>query len=210
MRSEIFAQGPVEGFRPNPLFQKGKDMGIYEVHGEQYSFSLEKYHLLCHCEGMRAIRSATTVLARFFLSAIFLAAGIDKIFHWQETETFLLTALSEWQTHVSYFPRIQESIAGLIPWTPLLLLLATLFELIGGLLVLLGIKEKWGAGLLVLFLIPTTLLFHSFWFLDGVERELQQTMFLKNVSILGGLLMVTLYGATAAKNDGFSSDSFKY
>ena len=48
---------------------------------------------------------------------------------------------------------------------------ATLFQLLGGLLVLLGIKEKLGATLLILFLIPVTVLMHSFWMVEGAERQ---------------------------------------
>ncbi|HEY4255562.1 MAG TPA: DoxX family membrane protein [Chlamydiales bacterium] len=160
---------------------------------------------------MRAIRSASTVLARFLLSAIFLAGGVHQVFHWHESETFLLSVVCDWQTHLSFSPQAQECATFLAPWTPLLLLLATLFKLIGGLLLLLWVKEKIGAGLLVAFLIPTTILFHAFWFLEGPAQELQQVMFLKNLAIVGGLLMVLLNGAsTSAKNVGFSKDSFKF
>jgi putative oxidoreductase len=88
----------------------------------------------------------------------------------------------------------------MIPFSPILLLVATLFELLGGLSVLLGAKENMGAALLVLFLIPTTILMHQFWFIEGAARELQMIHFLKNLAILGGLLMIILQGTEKSKN----------
>ncbi len=88
----------------------------------------------------------------------------------------------------------------MVPVTPILLLVATLFELLGGLSVLLGVKEKWGAVMLLLFLIPATILMHPFWFVEGSARELQLSHFLKNSAIVGGLLMIFLRGVEKPKN----------
>lgn len=144
---------------------------------------------------MQAIRATSIVLARFFLSAVFLAAGIHKIVRWPETEQALMNVLSLWQSHLSAFEFAQILFSTLLTFTPTILLVATIMELGGALLLLLGIKEKLGAALLVLLLIPTTLLFHQFWFLEASQKELQQVMFLKNLAILGGLILVLLHGA---------------
>ena len=77
---------------------------------------------------------------------------------------------------------------------PLLLIASTLLELIGGLLILLAVKEKLGAFLLLVVLFFTTIVFHPFWFLEGDLREMQIAMFLKNLAIAGGLLLVLLNG----------------
>lgn len=154
---------------------------------------------------MQAIRAASIVIARFLLSAVFLAAGIHKIVHWQETEAALMNALSHWQSCLSSFEFAQIFFSTLLAYTPTILLLATLMELAGGLLLLLGIKEKLGAALLVVLLIPTTLLFHQFWFLEPSDKELQQLMFLKNLAILGGLILVLLHGAQTPEKSGKKS-----
>jgi uncharacterized membrane protein YphA (DoxX/SURF4 family) len=45
---------------------------------------------------------------------------------------------------------------------------------------------------------------HQFWFVEGGLRDVQQIMFLKNLAILGGLLMVLVFGAQAqGKEEGF-------
>lgn len=111
-----------------------------------------------------------------------------------------MNTLCEWQANIGFSENLQDCLATLVPWTPFLLVVATLFELLGGLSVLLGIKEKLGAALLVLFLIPTTILIHQFWFIEGMAREVQITHFLKNLAILGGLLMIILQGTERPKN----------
>lgn len=151
---------------------------------------------------MRVIRICTAAIARFLISAVFLAGAVNKILHWHEIEATLMMTLCDWQLFVSFSETAQNCLTTLTPWTPLILIGATGFELVGGLLILLGIKEKWGATLLILFLIPTTILFHSFWLVEEHERPLQIAHFLKNMAILGGLFLILLHGAQGNKSGG--------
>lgn len=144
---------------------------------------------------MNTVRAATIVLARFLLTAVFLAAGMHKIFYWYESEKLMMDVLSNWQSHLSFSEAAQQVFSSLILFTPLLLFIVGVLEIVGGLLLLLGVREKLGAAMLIVMLIPTTILFHQFWFVDGSQRDLQQMMFLKNLAILGGLLLVILFGA---------------
>lgn len=149
---------------------------------------------------MKIIRLCTTVIARFFISLVFLAGAVNKILHWHETEKSLMYTLCEWQSNIGFSDSLQDCLTAIIPMTPVLLLVATFFELIGALAVLLGVKEKLGATMLVLFLIPATILMHQFWFVEGPAREVQLSHFLKNLAILGGLLMIILQGTEKPKN----------
>lgn len=66
----------------------------------------------------------------------------------------------------------------------------------GGLSILLGYKARWGAWLLVLFLIPVTLIMHNYWTIpDPMMRMMQQVMFLKNLSMLGAALLIAYFGS---------------
>ncbi len=82
-----------------------------------------------------------------------------------------------------------------MPVVPFFLIMAIIFELLGGLSVLLGYKAKFGAWLLIIFLIPTTLIFHNFWGLEDPDRQVQVIMFMKNLAILGGLFIIAALGA---------------
>lgn len=77
-----------------------------------------------------------------------------------------------------------------IPAVGVLLVLSIMIEIFGGLSILLGFKAKWGAIALFIFLIPTTLIFHT-----EVTDQIQSIMLLKNFAIMGGLLMVANYGS---------------
>lgn len=138
---------------------------------------------------MKVIHLCLNVIGRFFISLVFLAGAVNKILHWQENERSLLNTLCEWQSNVGFSDGLNDCLAVMVPWTPLLLLVATLFEFLGGLSLLIGYKDKLGATLLIFFLIPTTILMHQFWFVDGSMREMQLAHFLKNLAILGGLLL---------------------
>lgn len=149
---------------------------------------------------MTMIRQSVLVLARFLISLVFLAGAVSKVLHWHDTEKLLLKTLSEWQGYVGFSDLLHEIFSFIIPLTPLVLLIGTIFELIGGLSVLLGVKEKFGALLLIVFLLPTTLIMHQFWFAEGSQRELQMVHFLKNIAILGALILIALHGTTQKKH----------
>ena len=151
---------------------------------------------------MRIIRIGCAAIARFFISAIFLASAVNNILHWHETEKNLMGILCDWQMYIGFHEGAQHCFSFLTPWAPVLLGIATLFNLVGGLLILLGVREKLGAALLVLFLIPVTILYHQFWFIDGPARELQTIMFLKNLAILGAMILILLHGGQARSGGG--------
>jgi len=83
-----------------------------------------------------------------------------------------------------------------IPWAGLFVPLAGFLALAGGLSVLLGWRAKLGAWMLVAFLVPVTFLMHPFWVVsDPVAAAMQEAMFFRNVSMLGGALLITWFGA---------------
>ncbi len=68
------------------------------------------------------------------------------------------------------------------------------FLLLGSVSLILGYKAKIGALLLILFLVPTTLFFHP------IATDL--TGLLKNLGLIGGLMMVIAYGPGLISLDG--------
>lgn len=65
--------------------------------------------------------------------------------------------------------------------------------ILGGLSILLGVYPRWGVLLISLFLIPTTLMMHSFWSdTDPTTRQGNLTNFKKNVALLGAAWMFLL------------------
>jgi putative oxidoreductase len=78
--------------------------------------------------------------------------------------------------------------------TQVLLPIAALVEIFGGLCVLAGFQARAAAFVLFMFLIPTTLVFHNFWSQGGAEYINQMQHFLKNLAIMGGLAMIVGLG----------------
>jgi putative oxidoreductase len=68
--------------------------------------------------------------------------------------------------------------------------------IVGGLSILLGYRARIGAWLIALFLVAVTPMMHKFWVVpDPMMHQLQIIMFMKNVAILGGALLITQLGA---------------
>lgn len=81
-----------------------------------------------------------------------------------------------------------------MPLAEVLLVGSIVFELGGGLMVLLGWHARWGALLLFIFTIVATLIFHNFWAVDAAQYGGQLNHFMKNLAILGGLAYVVATG----------------
>jgi putative oxidoreductase len=88
-----------------------------------------------------------------------------------------------------------------LPAADLAIWLASAVEILGGLSILLGFQTRIGAWLLFLFLIPTSVVFHNFWAMQGIEKMDNQAHFFKNVAIMGGLLFVATFGPGAYSID---------
>ncbi len=119
-------------------------------------------------------RDFAALVARVLLAVIFIYSGFGKI---------------------SAFAGIAGAVASKgLPLPELMAAGAIAVELGGGLLLLLGWKARWAALAIFLFLVPTTLLFHDFWASPPEQLVAQRTNFLKNLAIMGGMLMVWAMG----------------
>ncbi len=91
---------------------------------------------------------------------------------------------------------IAYSAAQGVPLAALAVPLSGVISLLGGLSIALGYKARWGAWLIVLFLVPVTVMLHRFWGLtDPQAAMMQQVMFMKNVSMLGAALLMAEVGS---------------
>jgi putative oxidoreductase len=86
-----------------------------------------------------------------------------------------------------------------VPMVSILVPLAGVIAILGGLSIALGYKARVGAWLIVLFLVPVTIMMHAFWKeLDPQMMQQQQVNFLKNVALLGAALMIAEMGSGPA------------
>jgi putative oxidoreductase len=120
-------------------------------------------------------RPKTALIGRVLLSAIFLTSGIAKVTDPAGTIGYM-------------------NAAG-IPAAEILVWVAALAEIFGGLSILFGFLTRVGALGLSVFMVFATLLFHDFWSFTGAEQKTQMVNFMKNLAIMGGLFMLIANGA---------------
>ena len=122
------------------------------------------------------MKDITDLIGRIFLSAIFIFEVVDSILYIDKTKA----------TMAQY---------GLT-WNQDLLLCGSIFLLVlGGLMVLFGYRSTLGAILLLLYWTPVTFLVHDFWNYPKDQLRIQSILFMKDVAIIGGLLMLAGKGS---------------
>ena len=77
-----------------------------------------------------------------------------------------------------------------VPAPRLAVIVSGLMILLGGLSILLGFHFRWGALLIILFLIPVTFKMHNFWAETGDMRMIDMINFTKNLALLGAALFI--------------------
>ncbi len=144
---------------------------------------------------MSALQQLVAMVGRVALSALFLWSGAQHLLNWDD----LIEAIS------SKLPLLGPSVVEHGQVVSLVLAIgATVLLFAGGLMLALGLRARIGALLLGVFLVPTTILFHDWWSLDPTDpvyRE-QAIQFLKNVGLLGGLLLILAFGGGKLGADG--------
>lgn len=107
-------------------------------------------------------------IARVLMGLIFVISGVGKIMGFSGTEAMLASK-------------------GL-PLAAVATAVVIVIEVAGGLLLMIGLWSGWAALVLFLYLIPVTLTMHNFWAAPPDQHQNQLIHFLKNLSIMGGLL----------------------
>jgi putative oxidoreductase len=123
---------------------------------------------------MTVFENLLILVARILISSLFLWAGSAKLIHWKGSAEYM---------------KSKNMPTSLLP-------AAVLLQILGGLSILLGYEARIGTLLLIVFIIPAAIKMHDFWNIqDPMERTTQKTMFMKDVAVLGGLLVLLATGA---------------
>jgi putative oxidoreductase len=127
---------------------------------------------------MEWLKALGCLIGRILLVLIFFNSGIGKIGNFEGTTQYMAKF-------------------GM-PYPSFFLFGAIVFEVVGSLSIILGYFTRFGALLILLFLIPTTLIFHT-----NFSDRIQMIMFMKNVSMFGGGLFLLAAGAGRLSLDYF-------
>lgn len=126
--------------------------------------------------------TATRVLARVLMGSTFVKLGYDS---WRSPGRRTQTA-----------GPLLEQMRGIIPLIPAddetLVRFNGAAQAVGGAALALGVLPRLAALGLIASLVPTSFAGHAFWKLDDEQqRAAQRTQFLKNMAMIGGLLLAT-------------------
>jgi putative oxidoreductase len=123
------------------------------------------------------------LIGRVLLALMFVLAGFGKLFGGLEGTAGYIASVG--------LPMPTALAAG-----------AGVLELGAGLLLIIGWQARWAALALALFTLVASFIFHAYWSLPADQQMMQQLMFMKNLSVVGGLLCVFAFGAGALSLDG--------
>jgi putative oxidoreductase len=141
--------------------------------------------------------NAVYTIGRIFLSLVFVVSGVQKLMDIAGTAKYLealkvpipdqaTTYLAQYSTIPKY-----EALGYLVAGV----------EVLGALMVLVGLKARWGAVLLIIFTALTVVVAHHFWDMTGEAFQTNLVEALKNLSMIGGLLLVVAVGSGSTVMD---------
>jgi putative oxidoreductase len=131
---------------------------------------------------MNTSSSWPVLIGRVLLALMFVLAGFGKLFGGLQGTAGYIASVG-------------------LPMPMVLAAGAGVLELGAGLLLIVGWRARWAALALALFTLVATFIFHAYWSLPADQQMMQQLMFMKNLSVVGGLLCVFAFGAGALSLD---------
>ncbi|WP_068324499.1 DoxX family protein [Polynucleobacter yangtzensis] len=131
---------------------------------------------------MNSASKLLALVARILMASIFISAGFSKVFGFDGVTAYIASK-------------------GL-PMPMIIAGLTVALEILGGLAIIIGYKVRIAGLLLGLFSILAAFIFHNFWTFPPEQVYLQNIMFMKNLSMAGGLFLLTVFGA-----GGYSIDA---
>ena len=132
------------------------------------------------------------VVARILLAFVFLANGLGIV-----DQTVAARELTE------------EGLPSRV--VPLLMFASRSLELLAGIALGVGVFPQYAAAALLAFVVPATLISHSFWFAkNSEERQRMLKGFATNVAIWGGLILVVVTPLQPSLINSFFLNSHLY
>jgi len=125
--------------------------------------------------------STVSLAGRILLALMFIPAGFGKLTHIGGTAGYIAS--------------------GGLPFPSLLAVLAGALELFGGLALVIGFKVRWVGLAMALFTLVASMVFHPFWSVPEAQQMVTKLLFMKNISVVGGMLLISALGAGALSVD---------
>ncbi|MGU7782015.1 DoxX family protein [Burkholderia sp. PU8-34] len=127
-------------------------------------------------------KNEVLLAARVLLMVLFVLFGWQKLVGFSGTVAYMAATGSS-------SPELQAGIAVAV-------------ELVGGLLIAIGFYTRPLALAFALYSLATAIIGHRYWAMHGMDQFMAMINFYKNVSIMGGLLLLALTGPGKYSVDG--------
>jgi putative oxidoreductase len=132
---------------------------------------------------MNVVQGFLSLSGRALLAAIFLASAV--------------------MNHIPKFADITNTLAGKgIPAPAIANAISIALMLLGGVSLVIGYKARLGATMLLVFLALAAYFFHDFWHYQDKAAQDQMAHFMKNVAMMGAMLVIIANGPGAWSIDG--------
>ena len=122
-----------------------------------------------------------SLIGRILLATMFILSGFGKLTNVQGTASYIAS--------------------GGLPAPAVLAVLVGAFELFGGLALVLGFKVRWVGLAMALFTLAASFVFHAYWAVPAEQQYVTQLLFMKNLSVAGGMFLISALGAGALSLD---------
>lgn len=119
---------------------------------------------------------------------------------------FLVSSLGHFSAQTIQYAAVQG-----VPLANVMVPVSGVIAAIGALSIVVGYKAQIGAWLIIIFLLPVTVMMHQFWAAgDPAMQQIQQAMFMKNISMLGAALLISYFGSGPLSIDQkYTTDTLK-
>ncbi len=124
---------------------------------------------------MNTYTSYVSVIGRFLLALMFILSGYAKLGDISGTAGYVAS--------------------GGLPFPTLLAAIVGAFELLGGIALVVGFRTRIVGLAMALFTLAASVIFHAYWAAPAEQQFVAQLLFMKNLSVAGGLLLVSALGA---------------
>lgn len=129
-------------------------------------------------------------LGKLLMSSIFIFSAFYDLIHWSANEQYIYNELST-NLHSGVGGKIILQVLDyVVPNLTVFFAVGVILKFLGGVSLLFSWKQNFGAFLLILVVLSSTVLLHDFWNKHGVLKAQEMVLFWNEIGILGGLFLL--------------------
>lgn len=133
------------------------------------------------------------IIGRIAFVLVFILSGAQKLMDIPATAAMIEPKVMIPDLVAPYAAQLETLTSQKMP--SLLAIVAGIVEIAAALMIAFGFGTRFAAVILILFTAATTYYFHAFWAMTGAERDANLINAMKNLSLIGGLIILFVLGS---------------